>query len=107
MSAFYTGNDLVEDNDAPKIKADDKLRAFRLEAQLSWRDFNNLWRTICEYLNSPANDILLEPTLAGSTQYDRKLWELTTDLLDSGLFRSELPGTWTYGRYDNEVHIPA
>lgn len=91
----------------PKIKADQQLRAFRQEAQLSWLDFNFLWAELCHYLNSPANDILLNIELIGTSDYDQTLSTITGDLLASGVFGSKRPGTWRYGLYQNEEDMPA
>lgn len=92
--------------DLPKIKADDKLRAFRQEVQLSWQDFNHLWFQICDSVNSPAFDIMLDIKMAGKPEYERKLWEITIDLLSSGVFGRDRPGRWKYGRYEDEQDVP-
>lgn len=104
-----SGQDMIDYGFAltniPKIKADQQLRDFRQEAQLSWDAFNSLWTELCHYLNSPANDILLNNELVGTSGYDRVLWTITSDILVSGVFGDDRRGTWRYGKYENEEDI--
>lgn len=53
-------------------------------------------------MNSAAIDILLDIGMVGTSGYDRNLWQLTSDLLTSGVFGYERPGTWSYGRHEEE-----
>lgn len=81
------------------------MRAFRKEAQLSWPDFNHLWMDLCNFLNSPAYDVLLDVAKVREDEYSRKLQAITSDILSSGVFGSHRPGTWTYGRYEDEPDL--
>lgn len=83
-----------------KVKADEKLRAFRQEGQRSWSDFNSVCCDLCNYMNCPANDVLLDTRAIGTSEYDRRLWLLTGDLLEGGVFGRDRPGVWKYGRYE-------
>lgn len=89
----------------PRIVANDCMRAFRREAELSWANFNRLWMDVCQFLNSPANDTLLDVNKAGQPEYDRQMNEITYDILCSGIFEPKWMGTWTYGRYENEPDL--
>lgn len=103
MSSDQTGS--PADSEAPKFQADNQLRAFRQEAQLSWQDFNTFWMNICNYLNSPAYDLLLDVGRANEVEYSQKLCDITIDLLSAGLFGSGRHGTWRYGQYSNEPDL--
>lgn len=92
---------------APKFKANMTLRAFRSESGLGWEDFNNLWAELCHYINCPANDVLLDRGMAGTSGYDGKLSSITNDILQSGIFGCDRPATWKYGRYEQEPDLPA
>lgn len=70
---------------APKLKADHQLCAFRREAQLRWVDFNFLWAEICHYIAAPAFNVLLDIHMAGQPEFNKKLSEMTSDLLTCGV----------------------
>lgn len=91
----------------PEIKANKDLEGFRREVGLSWHYFNILWADVCHYINSPANEVLLNPGVQETDIYDQNLFGLTSHLLGSGTFGLDRRGTWIYGRYRSETDRPA
>lgn len=90
---------------APNIVADHRMRAFRQEAGLSWPDFNSLWADICQFVNSPAYDTLLDISKASQQEYQRQMKVIASDILRSSIFHPTRMGTWAYTRYDNEPDL--
>ncbi|KAL0631762.1 hypothetical protein Q9L58_009370 [Maublancomyces gigas] len=86
----------------PQIQAQAALCAFRQESELSWPAINRLWMDVCNILNSPSHDILLDANRSHELEYHEKLAELTRDVLTSGVFGPDTQGRWRYGRHTDE-----
>lgn len=58
---------------------------------------------ICQILNSPSYDVLLDGARSATPTYIAKLAELTCHILESGVFGPQTGGRWHYGRHVEEM----
>lgn len=57
---------------------------------------------ICQILNSPSYDVLLDHASSATPNYIAKLAELTCHIVGSGVFGPHTDGRWHYGRHAEE-----
>lgn len=81
-------------SDIPRLPANARMKAFRLEAGISWVQFNRMWIMVHEFINSPSNEILIDSTRASETEYRRKVVEVTHDVVATGTFGPGSCGRW-------------
>lgn len=86
----------MSSSDLPNVIANNELRAFRAQGNLSWKDFNALWWHICNFINAPRNDILLDTSSAGETEYEWKIIDIMRDVLVAGLFAPRSRNSWRF-----------
>lgn len=82
----------MSDHTKPYIDANPILRRFRQDGNFSWKQFNELWRLICDYVNSPSNDILMQTTPTDQGKYDAIIQEMVDDAIEIGIFGSHTRG---------------
>lgn len=86
----------MANSDVPRLIVNEKLRALRAEANISWCDLNNLWTMTCNFFTALPNHVLLDYSLASKSEQDTMLMDLISDILSSGLFGPRTRGRWTY-----------
>lgn len=86
-----------------KMQANESLKDFRLESNLSWRRFNELYTEICAFVAAPNSDALFSGH--DSREFKSEIRGLIDELLHNGHFAPGTGAKWIFGKHRNEWHL--
>lgn len=86
-----------------KMQANESLKNFRLESNLSWRRFSELYTEICAFVAAPSSDALFGGRDA--REYKFEIRGLIDELLHNGHFAPGTGAKWIFGRHKDELYL--